>query len=149
MSPGSFNPNPYVQSDRGERGMGNTAPFRRAPSGHRAWVGEKAPHLLPTHNAERLRIQEKLQALNEMGGRPVAHIAARNSGIREKDSPAEAAGGLARKNYLRRGARCMLSSAVWQEWGLYNGAIGEVAGLGYRPGDRPPRPFPSCVLVAP
>ena len=41
----------------------------------------------------------------------------------------------------------MLSSAVWQEWGLYNGAIGEVLDIVYRPGERPPRSLPACVLV--
>ena len=42
----------------------------------------------------------------------------------------------------------MLSSAVWQEWGLYNGAIGEAVDIIYRPGDRPPRSLPACALVS-
>ena len=83
-----------------------------------------------------------------MGSRPVAHIAARNSGIRAKDAPADSAGGLARKTYLRRGPRCMLSSDVWQEWRLYNGAIGEVLDIIYRPGERPSRSLHACILVA-
>ena len=43
----------------------------------------------------------------------------------------------------------MLSSAVWQEWCLYNGAIGEAVDIIYRQGGRPPRPLPACILVAP
>ena len=81
-------------------------------------------------------------------GRPIAHILARNSGIHAKDAPAESAGGLARQTYLCRGSRCMLSSASWQEWGLYNGAIGEVVDIIYRPGERPPMSLPACILVA-
>ena len=42
----------------------------------------------------------------------------------------------------------MLSPAVWQEWGIYNGAIGEVVDTIYRPGERPPRSFPSCIPFA-
>ena len=98
---------------------------------HRNWVGGKALYLLSTHNEERRRGKEKLQALNEMGGRPAAHIVERNSGVRATDSPVDSTGWIAPKTYLRRGARCMLSSAVWQEWSLYNGAVGEVVDIIY------------------
>ena len=96
-----------------------------------------------------MRSKGELKALNDIGIRPVAHIVARNSGVREKDAPVDSAGGLARQTYLRRGPRCVLSPAVWQEWGIYNGAIGEVVDIIYRPGERPPRSLPSCILVAP
>ena len=92
--------------------------------------------------------QGKLRSLNAQGGRPVAHIVATNRGVRAKDAPAESAGGLARQKYICRGARCMSSSAVWKEWGLYNGAIGEAVGIIYRPCGRPPRSLPACVLVS-
>ena len=70
------------------------------PPGRRAWVEKKAIYLYSNHNEEWSRNQEQLQYLNEMGGRPVAHIVEINSGIRAKGAPEDSAGGLARKTYL-------------------------------------------------
>ena len=121
------------------------------PPGRRAWVEKKAIYLYSNHNEEWSRNQEQLQYLNEMGGRPVAHIAARNGGIRAKGgnpphTHTDASGGGARQAYLRRGARCMMSSAVRHEWRLYNGEIGEVVDIIYRPGDRNPSHFRPAYL---
>ena len=116
---------------------------------HMAWVGGKALFLFSARKEEWLRGKEKLKALNDMGGRPAAHIAARNSGIRAKDATADSAGGLSRKTYLCRGARCMISSPVWPVWRLYNREIAEVVGIIYRPCERPPRSSPAFVLAKP
>ena len=40
-----------------------------------------------------------------------------------------------------------MTSAVLQEWGLYNGAIGEVVDIVFRAGDRPPAALPAFVLA--
>ena len=118
------------------------------PNAHMEWVWGKAMGLFSTHNEEWAWNKEKLRSLNDHGDRPVAHIVATNRGMCAKDAPEASAGGLARQTYICRGARCMLSSAVWQEWGLYNGAIGESVDIIYRPGDRPSRSLPACVIVS-
>ena len=41
----------------------------------------------------------------------------------------------------------MLTSGIWKERGLYNGAIGEVLDILYSPGEAPPRSLPARVLV--
>ena len=114
---------------------------------HREWVEENGLYLFSTHNEEWAWNKEKLRALNDQGGRPVATVVARNSGLHSKDASAETAGGLQRQTYLCKGARCMLTSGIWQEWGLYNGAIGEVLEILYHDGEAPPRHLPACVLV--
>merc|ERR1712112_401372 len=81
------------------------------------------------------------------GGRPIANIVARNSGLHAKEAPPEQAGGLPRQTYLCKGARCIVTSAVLQEWGLYNGAIGEVVDIVFRTGERPPATIPAFVLA--
>ena len=43
-----------------------------------------------------------------------------------KDAPAESAGGMARQTYIGRGARLAHRPAVWKQWGLYSGEIGDV-----------------------
>ena len=95
-----------------------------------------------------MRNKEKIRSLNDQGDRSVAHIVATNRGMRAKDAPAESAGGLAQQTYICRGARCMVATAVWKEWSLYDGEIVEAAGIIYRPCDRPPRSLPACVLVS-
>ena len=82
-----------------------------------------------------------------MGGRPVANIVARNSGIHSKGAPPEQDGGLLRQTYLCKGARCIATSAVLREWGLYNGAIGEAVDIVFREGERPPASLPAFVLA--
>ena len=47
---------------------------------------------------------------------------------------------------LSKDARVMLTSNLWVEVGLVNGALGYVQSIEYRPGTAQPLP-PSCVLV--
>ena len=119
----------------------------RLTRAHRVWVGGKAMYLLPTQNEEWARSKAKLRSLNDQGDRPVAHIGATNR-PHAKDAPKENADGLARQKYICRGARRTPASAVWQEWGLYNWASGDAAGIVYRPGDRPPMSLPAWALVS-
>ena len=87
----------------------------KLPPAQRAWVGGKSIYLFSIHNEEWARNKESIRALNAMGGRPAAHIVETHSGLRAKDAPADAEGGLSRKTYIFRGARSMLSPAVWQK----------------------------------
>ena len=40
-----------------------------------------------------------------------------------------------------------MTLAVLQEWGIYNGVIGEVAEIVFREGERPPGSLPAFVLA--
>ena len=89
----------------------------------------------------------KLRHLNDQGGRRVANIVARNSGPHPKGAPPEKDGGVLSKTYLCNGASCIATSAVLQEWGIYNGAVGEVVDIVSRAGERPPASLPVVVLA--
>ena len=90
----------------------------------REWVADNGLYLFATHKAGWRWAKQKLQPLNNKGGHPIATIRAKNSGARAKDAADDAAGGLPRSAYLRRGSRCVMTTGVCQEWALYNGAIG-------------------------
>ena len=94
------------------------------------------------------RGKEMLRHLNDQGGRPVANIAARNSGLHAKDAPPGQAGGVMRQNYLCKGARCIATSAALQERGLYNGATKDVFDIVVVAGERPPAALPAFVLAS-
>ena len=113
----------------------------------RRWVEDKGLYLFSTHKEEWRWNKQKLQSLNNKGDHPIATIRARNSGAHAKGAADDAAGGLPRSAYLRLGSRCMMTTGVCQEWGLYNGAIGEVVDIVYREGRKPPNDQPAVVLV--
>ena len=115
--------------------------------GKQEWVEEGGLYIFPTHKEEWARNREKLRHPGDQGGRPIANIVARNIGIRSKGAPPEQAGGLLRQTYLCKGARRIATSAVLQERGLYNGAIGEVVDIVFRKGERPPASLPAFVLA--
>ena len=73
-------------------------------------------------------------------------IHAVNKGEGASDAPADQAGGLQRKVYLGINARVMLTSNVWTEKGLVNGAIGVVKAICFE-GDQVPPAMPACVIV--
>ena len=66
------------------------------------------------------------------GGRPIANVVAKNSGLCAKDAQAEKAGGLSRQTYS--GGRCISANPGIQERGRYNGDIGEVVAIVFRDG---------------
>ena len=59
----------------------------KIPPINRDRAEEKARYLFAAHNEEWMRNKGELQAPNEMGGRPVEHIVARNSGLHAKTRP--------------------------------------------------------------
>ena len=101
----------------------------KLPKGQQKWVEGNGLYLFSTRKEEWGRSRGNLRHLNDRGGRPVANIVARNIGEHSKDAPPEQAGGLLRQTYLCTGARLIATSDALQEWGLYNGAIGEVVDI--------------------
>ena len=73
--------------------------------------------------------------MNNKGGHPIATIRAKSSGAHAEDAAYDAAGGPPRIAYFCRGSRCVMTAVVFQEWGHYDGAIGEVVGIVYRAGE--------------
>ena len=59
----------------------------KLPKGKQKWVEENGLYLFSTHKEEWAWNMQKLRHLNDIGGRPVANIAAENSGIHSKDAP--------------------------------------------------------------
>ena len=102
----------------------------------RGRVEDKDLYLFSAHKEEWRWGKQKPQSLNNKGGHPIATIEAGNSGIRAKAAEDDAAGGPPRSACLRRGPRCVMAAGVFQVWGLYNGAIGEVVDICYRAGGR-------------
>ena len=101
-----------------------------------------ALHLHPTieavveHNVSRLRAS----------GHPVATIKAVHSRLNASKASSEDAGGLESIICLACNARVMLTSNLWVDMGLINGAMGTVAAICYRNGESPPN-LPIAVTV--
>ena len=85
---------------------------------------------------------EKLKNL----GSKIARISALHSGQNAKNATSDDAGGLDVVIFLADGAAVMLTSNLWQEVGLCNGATGVVEDLLFHP-DRPPPCQPIAALV--
>ena len=73
-------------------------------------------------------------------GQPVAEIKAIHTGPRAHQATADEAGGLQAVVHLAHGARVMLTSNLWVEMGLVNGAMGTVVAICYRQGGPPHLP---------
>ena len=84
----------------------------------------------------------KLQAC----GRPIATIKAVHTGPNAAKASPDDASGLEAIICLAIGARVMLSSNLWVEMGLVNGAMGTVNSICYCPGGGPPD-LPVAVTV--
>ena len=85
---------------------------------------------------------EKLKNL----GSKIARISALHSGRNAKNATSDDAGGLDVVIFLADGAAVILTSNLWQEVGLCNGATGVVEDLLFHP-DRPPPCQPIAALV--
>ena len=81
-----------------------------------------------------------------MLGSQIGRISALHSGRNAKNAKSDDAGGLDAVIFLARGAAVMLTSNLWQEGGLCNGATGVVEDLLFHP-DRPPPYLPIAALV--
>ena len=113
---------------------------------NKAWIEDSGLYLFSTHKEEQERNHSKLKEVNSPAA-PVAAIRAKDSGPHAAKATADAAGGLSERALFCRGARFMLTSGLCQEWGLYNGAIGVVVDVIFKPGERPARHLPAVVLV--
>ena len=78
--------------------------------------------------------------------RLVATIKAVHTGPNASKASSEDAGGLESIICLARNARVMLTSNLWVDMGLVNGAMGTVVGICYRNGESPPN-LPVAVTV--
>ena len=129
----------------GRRGLADVPSAGQTPKAQQAGVEANGLYLFGTQKEEWSWNSEQPRQLNDQG-RPIANVAAMTSGLRARDAPSEQAGGLARKTYISNGAPCIATNPVMQECGPYNGAVGEVADIVARGGDRPPSSPPSCVV---
>ena len=71
-------------------------------------------------------------------GQPIATIKAVHTGANASKASADDAGGLQPVVCLTKGARVMLSSNLWVDMGLVNGAMGTVKAICYHDGGAPP-----------
>ena len=101
-----------------------------------------ALRLFPTVEAVVEHNVSKLHAC----GQPVATIKAVHSGPNASKGSADDAGGLEPVVCLAKGARVMLSSNLWVDMGLVNGAMGTVQAICYKTGQAPPS-LPVAVTV--
>ena len=71
-------------------------------------------------------------------GKPIAAVKSENHGKGASSSPAKEAGNLLQDIIIAKGCRVLLSTNLWQEAGLTNGAVGEVKYIIYKEGEGPP-----------
>ena len=100
-----------------------------------------ALHLIPTVEALVEYNVPQLQA----SGQPIATIKAVYTGPNAAKAPADHAGGLEAVVCLAKSARVMLTSNLWVDVGLVNGAMGTVEAICYRTGG--PSDLPIAVMV--
>ena len=74
-------------------------------------------------------------------GQPIATIKAVHTGDNAAKAPADDAGGLEAVICLATSARVMLTSSLWVDVGLVNGAMGTVLAICYRSGGPPDLPI--------
>ena len=103
---------------------------------------ETALHLYPTVEAA---VDHNISKLRDTG-KPIAVIKAIHSGgPSAAKAPADDAGGLEAVTCLSESARVMLTSNLWIEHGLVNGAMGTVESICYETGGPPS--LPTAVMV--
>ena len=94
-------------------------------------------HLIPTVEA----VVEYYVAQLQASGQPIATIKAVHTGPNAAKAPADDAGGLEAVVCLAESARVMLTSNLWVDVGLVNGAMGAVHAICYRTGGPPGLPI--------
>ena len=103
---------------------------------------DTALHLFPTVEAV---VEHNVSKLHTCG-QPIATIKAVHSGPNASKGSSDDAGGLEPTVCLAKGARVMLSSNLWVDMGLVNGAMGTVRTICYKDGQAPPS-LPVAVTV--
>ena len=101
--------------------------------------------VFPTHDLEWQHNKSKLVELNQ--NHPIAKVSAENRGLHANSASSEMSGGLAKETYLCKGARVMLTVNINVNYGLYNGAVGEILDILYPEGCTPTDCQPSVVVV--
>ena len=96
-----------------------------------------ALHLIPTVEA----VVEHNIAQLCASGQPIATIKAVHTGANASKAPADDAGGLEAVICLANSARVMLTSNLWVNVGLVNGAMGTIQAICYRTGGPPDLPI--------
>ena len=96
-----------------------------------------ALHLIPTVEA----VVEHNVAQLQASGQPIATIKAVHTGPNAGKVSADDAGGLEAVVCLAKSARVMLTSNLWVDVGLVNGAMGTVQAICYRTGGPPDLPI--------
>ena len=103
---------------------------------------DDALHLFPTAEAV---VEHNIAKLHSCG-QPVATIKAVHTRANASKASPDDAGGLHPVVCLAKGARVMLSSNLWVEMGLVNGAMGTVQAICYNQSEAPPN-LPVAVTV--
>ena len=96
-----------------------------------------ALHLIPTVEAV---VEHNVTQLHA-SGQPIATIKAVHTGANASKAPADDAGGLEAVICLANSARVMLTSNLWIDVGLVNGAMGTIQAICYRTGGPPDLPI--------
>ena len=96
-----------------------------------------ALHLIPTVEA----VVEHNVAQLHASGQPIATIKAIHTGVNAAKAPTDEAGGLEAVICLANSARVMLSSNLWVDVGLVNGAMGTIRAICYHSGGPPDLPI--------
>jgi ATP-dependent DNA helicase PIF1 len=89
--------------------------------------------------------EHNLKALQKLGN-PIARIEAVNSDHAAKVTTSDEAGGLDSVVYISKNSKVMLTSNLWQQTGLCNGATGTVQEIFYANNHNPPS-LPVSVLI--
>ena len=101
-----------------------------------------ALHLYPTVEAVAEHNVTKLHS----SGQPIATVKATHTGPNASKASPDDAAGLDPVVCIAHGARVMLTSNLWTEFGLVNGAMGTVIAICYKSGQAPPN-LPVSVMV--
>ena len=97
----------------------------------------EALHLYPTVEAV---VEHNIDKLKDCG-QPIATIKAVHTGANAAKASSDDAGGLEAVICLAKSARVMLTSNLWVEVGLVNGAMGTIEAICYRSGGPPDLPL--------
>ena len=100
-------------------------------------MDEQGLYVFPTHRLEWERNKAKLLECNRQPNHPVAKIKSVDNGRHAQKADSNKAGGLLPLLYLCRDSKVMLTVNLKAGWGLYNGAVGTVVDIAYKPGSRP------------